>query len=621
MQQTARSRHLVMTLFALMLSALIGAWFPTGVAADDAELQVIKAAIEEKDLHWQPRQYDREFAYGALLVDTEDSPSGPRPRETVAPDQLKATDLQASLDWRDGGWVSPVKDQLSCGSCWAFSSIAAVEALLAIQSGTPSTFLDLSEQILVSCATSNQGCSGGYMGETACFLKNPGSAVEQCYPYQGSNGSCSLACANWQASAYTIEHYQSVSRSVSGLKAALQYGPLAVGMDVFQDFDNYGSGIYEYGWGSALGGHAVLLVGYVDTPGQYGGGYFIVKNSWGTSWGEVGYFRIGYSQVTNAVSFGADAYRYSVSDTQPDPPPTPDATPVPGGDDYEPDDTSVQASQMVVGETQVHSITPAGDLDWVRFQIDYDGWVTIGTSADVPGDTMIYVFDAGLTLVASDDDSGPGLFSRVSDHFDAGTYYVLVKEWSAYATIDSYAIELDGPVLVETNIDLAAGWNLVSLPVDPVVTAVADVLESIAGQYSVVVAYDALGGNWLSYDPTLPGDATLLTLGHDRGFWVKMDQGAALSISGYVDDDLTQALYPGWNLVAYASTSTQSITRAFASISNALATVYGLDSGVSGDWVRYDVNQPSWANSLTDMAPGVGYWVHVSAPCELTIVR
>ena len=235
----------------------------------------------------------------ALMSDEEMVTFNP-PQTTLAP----------SLDWRNNGgnFVTPIRNQGGCGSCWAFATTAALESATLIYNNSSGVDLDLSEQVLLSCSGAGNCQQGGYIGSAAIYIQSTGLPFESCYPYTGTNGDCSSACANWQSSTYKISNWNWVTTSaptVNALKNALTYGPLVTTFSVYNDFYNYSGGIYSHTSGGYLGGHAVLLIGY-DDPGQY----FVVKNSWGAGWGESGYFRIAYSELNSVVKFGAYTIAY-----------------------------------------------------------------------------------------------------------------------------------------------------------------------------------------------------------------------------------------------------------------------------------------------------------------------
>jgi hypothetical protein len=218
--------------------------------------------------------------------------------------QAPIVQLPANLDWRNSGgnYVTPIRDQGNCGSCWAFATTAALESATLISDHTPNTDLNLAEQVLVSCGGAGS-CNGGSIDKASNFIKNTGLPGDGCYPYTATNGVCSSACSNWQASADRISSWSYVATTqatVDGIKNALStYGPLVTTMAVYQDFFSYHSGIYHYVTGSLAGYHAVLIIGYDDVSQ-----YFVVKNSWGTWWGESGFFRIAYSELNSPVGFG-----------------------------------------------------------------------------------------------------------------------------------------------------------------------------------------------------------------------------------------------------------------------------------------------------------------------------
>ena len=278
--------------------------------AHAAEIDTINQAIREKGGQWIAGETsltplppaERQKRVGLLY------PSGQEEEEEIPALQDQGVQaLPSSLDWRNNGgnYATPIRDQGSCGSCWAFATTAATESAVILTLGTPGTDLNLAEQILVSC--SGQGsCGGGYIHSTSTYIRDTGLPLESCYSYTATNGNCSSACANWQSSTYKITGLSSVTQLVDSIKNALYtYGPLVTTMDVYQDFFNYRSGIYSYVSGSKAGGHAILVIGYDD-----GGQYFTCKNSWGTWWGESGYFRIAYSQLSSVVKFGAYTIAY-----------------------------------------------------------------------------------------------------------------------------------------------------------------------------------------------------------------------------------------------------------------------------------------------------------------------
>ncbi len=212
-----------------------------------------------------------------------------------------------SFDWRmnGGNYVTPVRDQGGCGSCWAFATAAALESNLLISNNTPDTDLNVSEQVLVSCGGSGS-CNGGYISSASNYIKNTGLPGEACYPYTATNGLCSNACADRTLSSHRISGWNYVSTSVDSLKNALYtYGPLVTTMAVYNDFFSYRGGVYSYISGSLAGYHAILIIGYSDV-----GQYFVVKNSWGSGWGEGGFFRIAYSELASQVSFGQSTIAY-----------------------------------------------------------------------------------------------------------------------------------------------------------------------------------------------------------------------------------------------------------------------------------------------------------------------
>ncbi|KAK4268172.1 hypothetical protein QN277_024861 [Acacia crassicarpa] len=197
------------------------------------------------------------------------------------------TDVPSSVDWRQQGAVTPVKNQGECGCCWAFSAVAATEGITKLSTGK---LISLSEQELVDCDTGvDQGCEGGLMDDAFKFIiKNNGINSEADYPYKGVDATCN---ANEEGNhVATIKGYEDVpANSEQALQKAVVNQPVSVAIDASgSDFQFYKSGIFTGSCGTELD-HGVTAIGYGISDNTK---YWLVKNSWGTEWGEEGYIRM-----------------------------------------------------------------------------------------------------------------------------------------------------------------------------------------------------------------------------------------------------------------------------------------------------------------------------------------
>jgi len=194
----------------------------------------------------------------------------------------------AAVDWRKQGYVTPIKDQGQCGSCWAFSAVASLEGQHLKATGQ---LTSLSEQNLVDCSRNfgNMGCDGGLMDQAFQYVQaNGGIDTEAAYAYVAVDQDCKFDAA--QIGAKCTGFTDVTSGDEDALQDAIaSVGPISVGIDASQDsFQFYKSGVYtDENCSSQFLDHGVTAVGY-DTDDS-GAAYYIVKNSWGTDWGNQGY--------------------------------------------------------------------------------------------------------------------------------------------------------------------------------------------------------------------------------------------------------------------------------------------------------------------------------------------
>ncbi|CAM4640925.1 unnamed protein product [Leuciscus chuanchicus] len=194
------------------------------------------------------------------------------------------------VNWTEHGMVSPVQNQGRCGSCWAFSAVGALEGQMKRRTGA---LVPLSPQNLLDCSVSlgNRGCKGGYLSRAFLYIiQNNGIDSNSFYPYEHKEGVCRYSVtgrAGYCSSFRVLPRHD---------EAALQYavaniGPVSVGVNAKPaSFHRYRGGIYsDPHCRSGLVNHAVLVVGYGSENGL---DYWLLKNSWGTAWGEKGFIRM-----------------------------------------------------------------------------------------------------------------------------------------------------------------------------------------------------------------------------------------------------------------------------------------------------------------------------------------
>jgi len=216
--------------------------------------------------------------------DNSDKPAGPDPKARA-------------FSWTDRNIVTPIKSQEQCGSCWAFTAAAVMEASINMNYNE---IHDISEQSIIECAGAGD-CKGGNSGWAFDYFQNEGPVSEEVSPYAARNGTCGqnrkekFRIAAW---AYIPRNGPEETYTVEDIKAALcKYGPLASAVTVTEHFMYYTGGIFDEFSSQKNINHAITIVGWDDDKEA-----FLIKNSWGEGWGEKGYMWIKYG--CNNIGFG-----------------------------------------------------------------------------------------------------------------------------------------------------------------------------------------------------------------------------------------------------------------------------------------------------------------------------
>jgi len=217
-----------------------------------------------------------------------------KPKETMKSIQI---DIPDEIDWRDQGYVTPVKDQGACGSCWSFGVTGVMEGATKRATGE---LVSLSEQNLVDCDTNDYGCNGGLHpvhGAYPWIIGNGGINTEADYPYHARDMPCRF---DDNKDTYTIKEYHETTEGDENefTEKIATIGPINVGVDAGQySFQFYKKGVYyEPQCSSTSLNHAMLTVGYGTESGKP---FYWVKNSWSTSWGDNGYIKMSKNRNNN----------------------------------------------------------------------------------------------------------------------------------------------------------------------------------------------------------------------------------------------------------------------------------------------------------------------------------
>jgi C1A family cysteine protease len=272
--------------------------------------QALKKEMEDKNARWESRQTKQSYLTAAqkkaLMGVNVDKSFQQQVKTASAAPQAFLPAFDAEVDWRtkDGGKVSPVKDQGMCGSCVSFATLGLLESIALIEKNV---LLDLSEADLHFCSSHGASCTGWYPPLALGSIKDRGVTDEAHFPYaaafSGGNPQCILTPDRAQH-VYKIQNTSWQIISAFRKDYLTHTAPMVACLTIYDDFFSYGGGIYHHVTGGRTGMHAVLVVGYSEAQGCW-----ICKNSWNTGWGEAGFFRIAYGEcgIDSLVSpfFGA----------------------------------------------------------------------------------------------------------------------------------------------------------------------------------------------------------------------------------------------------------------------------------------------------------------------------
>ncbi|MFC1799617.1 C1 family peptidase [Candidatus Eisenbacteria bacterium] len=279
---------------------VIGGLAATSLGADShsaINIEILRETIDRLGLeytveeNWVTRltPEERSRLCGAIIPDTP---------EDFIMWETRPTGGVTQIDWRDiagQSFVSGIRDQGPCGSCWAFGALATMESAKMIALDQPDTDPDFSEQNVMTCNWAGHGCSGGDNGVALEMARLAGVPPEGCNPYEATDQlACRTSCPETYDLVEKIAAWGVVSGDVvdiDAINAALEYGPVSTTFQIYESFYAYAGGIYSaVGSVPTDGWHCVAIVGFNDTEG-----YWIAKNSWSEDWGEDGYFRISYN--------------------------------------------------------------------------------------------------------------------------------------------------------------------------------------------------------------------------------------------------------------------------------------------------------------------------------------
>ena len=554
----------------------------------------------------------------------------------------------ASFDLRDEGKLTAVRNQGACGCCWSFAAMGSVESNL-----LPTETRDFSENNLKNTHGFDYGpCEGGNSKMAAAYLARwAGPVLEADDPYSASSGTSpgGLTTQKHLQQALLLPGRQNSTDNDRVKHAVTTYGAVVAYMYWDEPYYNSGSHAYYYS-GAPTMNHAITIVGWDDTYSRNnfpttppGDGAFIVRNSWGTYWGDAGYFYISYYDTSiddenMAVFNGLESatnysrvYQYdtlgwitsygygstsawfanvftAAASEQLSAISFYAASP---GSSYEIRIYRGVASGPTTGTLAATKTGSLADAGYHSISLDTSVAVTNGQRFSIvvrlttPDYTMPIPLEASITNYSSGAtaNAGEGYVS-----YNGSSWQDITASYTnASVCLKAFATSTD-----PTSLTLVQGWNLLSLPLQPADTAIGTALAGVSGSYTIVWAYPNQA--WKFYDPTDPDGSTLTTMEAGKGYWIKMTSAATLTLAG-TTPSTSVGLASGWNLVGYNSASSGAASSGLASIAGYFTIAWGYPGQ---SWRFFDPTDEE-GSTLTQFSPGEGYWIKTTTATTWTL--
>ena len=264
-------------------------------------VEQIQAQIKAAEYDWEAGETpisllseDEQELYLGLDVDEDEVKRIEQTLEQEAVRAVEQFEYGAERDWRskDGkNWVTPVRNQGGCGSCVSFGTIATIECQARIQHGDTSWSPNLSEADLFFCGAGRRCRQGWWPTYALNYAKDKGISDEGCFPYQDHDMDCK-PCSDRAKRILKIKNWKEIINVDQRKEWLDKHGTLVACMAVYRDFLRYKKGVYRHVTGDLAGYHCISCIGYSEKEKCW-----ICKNSWGTNWGEQGFFKIAYGQA------------------------------------------------------------------------------------------------------------------------------------------------------------------------------------------------------------------------------------------------------------------------------------------------------------------------------------